>query len=220
MDRRRVRSIDGSLNELGALALRAARGAGRPWGLADDAGWAVRWLEARGLPGASLLAAWLDAAGDFDPASSAPAGAAGVWAAPGGRLCPLLAGAALADRAEPEVVLGPVACPLLLAPFAAVVALANGRGLELAWEGALLRLAVDGEGYEADGPELVAAAVAGVSLHPATRAIQPGRIRPRRPRVADATWQRLEISAARTYLATASVGSGATGGAEASPRSR
>ena len=44
-----------SLNEIEALAKKAARGSGCSWGVAEDAGRAVRWLEARGLPGAEAL---------------------------------------------------------------------------------------------------------------------------------------------------------------------
>jgi hypothetical protein len=39
-----------SLNEVAGMAAKAACGAGRPWGLAQEAGWAVAWLEAMGCP--------------------------------------------------------------------------------------------------------------------------------------------------------------------------
>ena len=39
-----------SLNEIEATAARAARSAGYPWGLAEEAGKACRWLAMRGLP--------------------------------------------------------------------------------------------------------------------------------------------------------------------------
>lgn len=48
-----------SLNEVEALARKAARGAGYSWGEAEEAGAAVRWLEARALPGVASLAALL-----------------------------------------------------------------------------------------------------------------------------------------------------------------
>ena len=50
-----------SLGELEALCLKAARGAGFPWGLAEDTGRAVRWLQARGENGAGSLVALLEA---------------------------------------------------------------------------------------------------------------------------------------------------------------
>ena len=47
--------ISWSLGETAALATKAARGAGMPWGLADETGLAVSWLQARGIPGLSAL---------------------------------------------------------------------------------------------------------------------------------------------------------------------
>ena len=44
-----------SLAEIDALSRKACRGAGYSWGLAEDAGKAVRWLTAYGLPGAETL---------------------------------------------------------------------------------------------------------------------------------------------------------------------
>ncbi len=44
-----------SLNEIEALARKAARGGGMSWGLAEEAGKAVRWLSDNGFPGPWLL---------------------------------------------------------------------------------------------------------------------------------------------------------------------
>lgn len=41
--------------------MRAVRGAGHPWGIAEEAAWAVRWLIRAGLPGANALADALEA---------------------------------------------------------------------------------------------------------------------------------------------------------------
>ena len=49
-----------SLNEVGATAKRAARGAGYAWGLAEEASEATRWLCAQGLDGAAQLALLLE----------------------------------------------------------------------------------------------------------------------------------------------------------------
>lgn len=201
---------DASLNELEALVRRAVRGTGRPWGLAEDAAWAVRWLEARGLPGARLIDRWLEAPSPAPGDDTAPLQIRGTWRAHQGRLCPFAIGPALADHAAAEALLEATAYPLLVAPFAANVALAARRSLELSWEGALVALAVDGEGWRAEGPALEAAEVPSVSLHPATAAVQPGKRRPRRPRLPAPLWQRLEALAARTYVPSGPAG--ATGG--------
>ena len=49
-----------SSNEVDALAKKAAKGAGMPWGLAAEAGKATRWLADRGLPGPAVLADLLE----------------------------------------------------------------------------------------------------------------------------------------------------------------
>ena len=42
-----------------ALATKAARGAGMPWGLADETGVAVSWLQGRGNAGLAALCRYL-----------------------------------------------------------------------------------------------------------------------------------------------------------------
>ncbi|MFD0917547.1 DUF3726 domain-containing protein [Pseudahrensia aquimaris] len=89
-----------SLSEAASLAVKAARGGGYDWGLAEEAGFAVEWLQARGAPGVEALAALLDT-GPTPP-----------------KACPLRLGASLCDGA---IVLAslerPIAQPLLLIPF-------------------------------------------------------------------------------------------------------
>lgn len=61
--------IDMAHSELRTLIVKAARGAGLEWGLAEEAGWAAEWLARRGMPAADWAAGWLDAvlAGRPDP---------------------------------------------------------------------------------------------------------------------------------------------------------
>lgn len=61
--------IDLSLNEAQTLAVRAARGSGFPWGLADDIGRAARLLAMRGKPWAEALLALTQLADSLDPPS-------------------------------------------------------------------------------------------------------------------------------------------------------
>ncbi|WP_424973246.1 DUF3726 domain-containing protein [Dinoroseobacter sp. S76] len=132
-----------SLNEVEAAARKATRGAGYPWGIAEDAGKATRWLCARGLDGCAALA---EALSRFDGASLAeiapnPAGA--VWTAPAGELCPLMTGTTLSDHAglsdhvglvdAAELRLVEVAVPLLLLPFVASMAAQRDRCVTLTW---------------------------------------------------------------------------------------
>lgn len=103
-------SVTLSLGEIRALSVKAMRGNGCVWGMADEAGWSVRWLESMGLPGAGALAAWLNAEQD------------------GGQdRCPVCAGVAFADSGDAAGIGGgPVGQPLLALPFLARHAPAGG----------------------------------------------------------------------------------------------
>lgn len=72
-----------SLVEIRTLAIKAARGAGLSWGLAEEAGFAVRWLEQRGLAGVEALAAYLNEMDGYSPEN-----------------CPIAQGAAISDTGE------------------------------------------------------------------------------------------------------------------------
>jgi hypothetical protein len=121
-----------SRNEIESLALKAARGAGLSWGLAEEAAAAATWLAERDLPWAETLAELL-----VRRQATCPPAISGQVVAPfrtGSRLCPILTGALLSDLGpsnrsmEVHDLLG----PLWLAPF---LARWWGRGLaaRLAW---------------------------------------------------------------------------------------
>ena len=113
-----------SLNEVESTAKRATRGAGYPWGLSEEAGKATRWLCARDLDGCGALAALLLRTDGADLEKWTPRCDAPIWTAEGGRLCPLIAGAALSDRALSlrGVRLAVLVAPLMLIPFVALAA--------------------------------------------------------------------------------------------------
>lgn len=128
-----------SLGELEATARKAARGAGMSWGMAEEAGRATRWLCAAGLSGGESLSRLLTWADGRDWASLRPeAGNRDAWHARGGLLCPVATGTAYCDAANGWAVplrLGPVAQPLLLAPFVAGAAATMRQPIRLQWEG-------------------------------------------------------------------------------------
>jgi hypothetical protein len=125
--------VSWSLGETGAIALKAARGAGMPWGLAEEASEAVVWLQARGLPGVSALCRylnWYQMQKSLFP----------KWT---GKLiedntipyCPFVIGTAISDGAvkmpldvDTKESLGLIRQPLLLVPFFTVSA-PEGFGL-------------------------------------------------------------------------------------------
>ena len=100
-----------SLGETAALVLKAARGAGMSWGLAEETAASVVWLHSRGLPGISALCSYLGQAA----APQSPEGG-----------CPIMTGCALFDgmmdvpeTSSQTLDLGHVHAPLLLLPFVA-----------------------------------------------------------------------------------------------------
>ncbi len=130
-----------SLGEIEGLARKAARGAGFDWGMAEEAGKAVRWLASLGLPGPEALDAFLAAYDRTPHAQMRPVDVtAPVWTAAGGAVCPISAGVALCDIAQDaglpsEIQIPDCAYPLLLAPFVSAASEDGGHALLLAWEG-------------------------------------------------------------------------------------
>lgn len=106
--------ISWSLGETAALATKAARGAGMPWGLADETGGAVSWLQGRGMPGLAALCRYLKwrSIGSLARWPDCPAG--------GAFYCPIAIGTAYMDGAlSVELTIENVREPLLLLPFIA-----------------------------------------------------------------------------------------------------
>lgn len=193
-----------SLNEIEAMGKRAARGAGLDWGLAEEAGKAARWLTARNLPGPEELAELLTRNDSKRYAELAPESVDGVWRAPSGRLCPLIAGAALCDRANEiaagrEIHLGPTAQPMLLAPFAAGASRLTGVAMELTWDGVSMTFMREGVAIEGDRGALAARSAESVCCRRIDEAVvvpstgEPGRD------VDAETWSRLNTFAQRTF---------------------
>lgn len=144
-----------SLGEVHALAVKAARGAGYSWGLAEEAGYALRWLAARGLPGPAALAALLR----------------GSCAAEGPcPRCPLAQGAAIADLGEVPPDRFASRYPLLLVPFAARLA----QPVTLRWDGAAVSVSqgevrFEGETVLAPTAECTVAPGSEIGREPAKR---------------------------------------------------
>lgn len=119
-----------SLSEANALARKAMRGAGAPWGLAEEAGCAVHWLEAQGLPGLTTLASLLDPMATGWPGATIRQHGQAAFRNPDGPLCPIVAGATLSDNAPlhpgDALMFRQVSHALLFLPFAVMA----GRRLD------------------------------------------------------------------------------------------
>ncbi len=185
------------------MARQAARGAGLPWGLADEAGRAVRELCAAGVDGCAALAHLLGDLRARRHHSPAPAHLLDrVWAAPGGALCPIRTGTALSDmaRALPPDGVGLVGVirPILILPFAVDVARRLDATVTLSWHSGILSCGPDGVPPSDVIVRLALIRQTGLHLHPGgpntPAAPRHGRARPD----ADA-WAALVISAGRCF---------------------
>lgn len=197
-----------SLNEIEAMGKRAARGAGLPWGIAEEAGKAARWLTARGYPGAEQLADILTRNDKQLYAELAPVSVDGVWQASSGRLCPLISGAALCDRAAEiaqgrVIELGRTAQPLLLAPCAAGAVKLTGVAIALAWDDVVLVLTPEGVAIEGNRDALTARSTDSVRcrrINEPAAPVVPAPSSSVAGRDVDATtWSRLATFAHRTF---------------------
>jgi len=122
-----------SCSEVGALCLKAARGAGLSWGLAEEAGYAARWLYARGLDGPGALLEVLDKAENCGAAVLSD-GSIRPKAHPA--LSPITVGTALSDFAglrPGPISAKPVLRPLLVLPFLHQMACAAQEARLLKW---------------------------------------------------------------------------------------
>jgi len=121
--------------EVKDLCLRAARGAGLSWGLAEEAGFAARWLHERGLDGTRALLEHLEAGGASWPSAKLENGA--LLATGTERLSPIVFGAALSDLAtvtRDSLRANPIHQPVLLLPFLHLAAGTIDKNGTLAWE--------------------------------------------------------------------------------------
>ena len=106
--------VSWSLGETAALATKAARGAGMPWGLADETGVAVSWLHAHGIPGLAALCRYLKWR-DNSIVTRWPDRPAGTAC-----YCPIALGTAYMDGAMPlTLATGTIREPVLMLPFIA-----------------------------------------------------------------------------------------------------
>ncbi|MEJ6398977.1 DUF3726 domain-containing protein [Yoonia sp. 208BN28-4] len=191
-----------SLNEIDALAKRAARGAGLSWGMAEEAGRAVRWLAAHDLDGITALADVLQTNDGRPTADTAPIVTTGAWTSQSGQMCPLAAGAAMADLADafpPErgYDLAGVQHPILIVPFAAMVARHRQHAIKVAYD--TVRLVTDGVGLaimDENGRRDVYEGHVKITFTDTPHSYDPPR---QRGRVAADGWARLNTFAQRTY---------------------
>lgn len=185
-----------SLNEAEVMATKAAWGAGRPWGLAQDAGRAVSTLEAMRLPGAASLLDVLVATDHVACEKLRPVSTQAEWWQADRPMCPALVGAFISDLGalSEAVKLRQVHGPLLLVPFC-LMAFDN---VIFNWSGCSIRSCDEGFFVHGAVNAKVADQVSVDACEPAeeiTHRWQPGAVD-----IADEIWEALSAFAHRTYV--------------------
>jgi len=147
-----IEAITLSRNEIESLCMKAARGAGFSWGLAEEAGFAAGWLAARGIDGTAPLLRLLKQRSRHPAAAGAPRLTPGFWhCSDSATLCPIATGAALLDTAlladgplRRDIRLDPVSIPVLILPFLARTAQTGANALTVDMQGTSFVFARDG----------------------------------------------------------------------------
>jgi len=156
-----------TLSEIESYVRKAAQATGLGWGLAEEAGKAARWLAAFDLPGVEIMLAHLQQLNGKDYGEYTPARVDDVWHAQGAYLCPLITGAALADRSGQmltgtEFRLGPVSYPILLAAMIGQAARYHRTIFTTSWAGVSISCYENGISIEGNSDDLLVAEVESV----------------------------------------------------------
>ena len=202
-----------SLNEIETAAVKASRGAGYHWGLAEEAGDAARWLAMRGLPWLKPLTTGvlrqMFRLESFDSAVKIGSSYGPTDAAR--RLGPVSILTALSDETlalpngEGEVSLRHLAAPVLLIPTLARLSKRHNRPLFVRWPGVTIE-AIGGEILAGDSSQagLETTRTDWLTLSrskAATAGAGPGAgLRHQGCHVDEATWAELNTFANRSYV--------------------
>lgn len=137
---------------------KVARATGLYWGLAEESGKAARWLAAFNLPGPELMLTHLQNIEGNDYEQYKPViGTDAIsepWQATGKTLCPIITGAAIADRAKTlleghTINLRSVAFPILLAATIGQASRRHDITITTSW--ANVKLSCYGNGIRIEG---------------------------------------------------------------------
>ena len=147
-----------TLVEIEGYFRKVARATGLHWGLAEEAGKAARWLAAFNLPGPESLLMHLQMIEGKDYEQYKPViGSVAIgepWHANSQTLCPIITGAAIADRVKwlldgHTISLGSVAYPILLAATIGQAARCHNMIITTSW--ADVKLSCYGNGIRIEG---------------------------------------------------------------------
>jgi len=196
-----------SLNQIEHTVRKAVRGAGLDWGLAEDAGRAVRWLETMDINGIGMLHDLMTQIDHSDVASLAVEPLADGWHSGHAGISPVLAGPSLGDQLynlDAGICLHHVATPVLIAGFIGAVLGADEKSVCLRWNGFELEVSSNQLGLAGDAEQLYAQVTDGllvISTNDNETTVfnyRTGKIQART--VGQQLWRALEALAHHTYV--------------------
>jgi hypothetical protein len=157
-----------TLVEIEGYFRKVARATGLHWGLAEEAGKAARWLAAFSLPGPELMLAHLQDIEGKDYSGYKPDISGKIWQARDSLMCPIITGAAIADRAKQmldgeTIQLGGVAYPILLAATIGQASRCHNMIITTGWADVKLSCYGNGIRIEGNRDDLLRADVEAVS---------------------------------------------------------
>lgn len=146
---------DYSIGESDSLVLKAYRGAGFSWGLAQEAGSAAAWMAIHGLPAFDQFACLLSCIDNQSTEQLTPlANDETVWSSPAGLLCPVISGVAFSESnlqklaMNKGITLRGVQQPLISLPFIAYAAKRLNTDLRMTASGYRVICDKQGQGIE------------------------------------------------------------------------
>ena len=157
-----------TLAETESYLRKAARARGFDWGIAEEAGKAARWLAAFNLPGPEILFAYLQHLEGQDYKAFSPDCGVQPWQSGQGPMCPIITGAALADRSAQMLdgmifELGSTAYPLLLVATVGQAARCHRTVFTTTWAGVEVSCFENGLSIDGNRDDLLLPQVAAVN---------------------------------------------------------
>lgn len=156
-----------SANEVETLCLKAARGVGMSWGMAEEAGVASRWLFRLGVDGPALLLSYLAWILERGRPGASPSFVDGnLLFSQQEACCPIKLGCAMSDCGNAAPVgIGTVRQPALMLAHTAHCARLSGAPVSVSWPGGSVSLWPDGA-VSGDLAALASLAEAPIQLRP------------------------------------------------------
>jgi len=193
-----------TLAEIEFYLRKAARAMQLDWGICEEAGKAARWLAAFDLPGPELLLSHLQHIEGKNYADYIPDCDQETWHAPSGVICPVIGGAALADRSAQMLggktfKLETVSCPLLLAATVGQAARCHQTVFTTSWAGVSVSCYENGLSIDGNHDDLLLDKVNSVSCRQ-TDGSKPQQLPSTMAYAVDEDiWKQIDALAFKTY---------------------